>query len=452
MFSYLQSARKAAWIALTIFACIFSSGLNAQEYLYSEEVAPDSLEESPGSFEDISIRDQIYEEGFLIPGLVESFPNLSPVLNDSVLKLEPRTYYFYRTFSDGRKAEAWTLGGAVKYQSGWWRDFLKWGAVGYTSQRLYGPPDRDGTGLLQLNQQPYTALGQAYLKAKLRHSVATLYRQELDLPYVNRNDVRMTPRTFEGYTVTSEELNELKMIGGHLTKMKGRTSTDFEPMSVSTGAAGSNRGVSFAGFRYDMTENFGAGAINYYGWDTLNTLYSEAQMDFDCPANHEVTVSAQFANQSDVGASLAGARNGQLYGTKVSVGKNSLIGTLAFTTTRGSRILKSWGGDPSFNSLMMSDFDRQFEDTFRLGLSCNFREIGLPGVSGFINLASGNTPDSGPFMSDDQREINATVDFRPEKGALENFWLRVRYGHSDLAGNGVDRTDFRVIANYFIEF
>lgn len=424
----------------------------SQEFQDAEKEAPESLGERPRVFDDVIIEEGVPEAGFLIPGLKRSFPGLEPVLRDSEIRFEPRSYYFYRSFSDGRAAEAWTVGGALTYESGWIGDTLKLGAVAYTSQRIYGPPDRDGTGLLQRQQQPYTTLGQLYLQAKVGESTATLYRQELNVPYVNRNDSRMTPRTFEGYTVTSEEIENLQMIVGHLTGMKDRTRTSFDPMSVAAGAPGSNQGVTMGGFVYQFTEGFRAGAINHYGWDTLNLLYTGASLDHTTDQDVDLSLGFQFSDQSSVGDALAGSRSGQLYGVEASAGVNSLIASVAFTQRTGDRITKPWGGDPSYNSLMLSDYDRRSEEAIRLGLSYDFEEIGLPGVSAFANYAWGNTPETGPDASPDQQEVNVTLDLRPEKGKWKDFWLRFRYGYNDRDGGGVSRTDFRVIANYSIEF
>ena len=44
--------------------------------------------------------------------------------------------------------EAWAIGGWLEYRSGWLWDTFAMGAVGYTSQPLYAPDDKDGTQLL----------------------------------------------------------------------------------------------------------------------------------------------------------------------------------------------------------------------------------------------------------------------------------------------------------------
>ncbi len=54
------------------------------------------------------------------------------------------------------------LGGYAGFKTGYFRDRLAFGATVYTSQKLYGPEDKDGTGLLQTGQEGYTVLGEVY--------------------------------------------------------------------------------------------------------------------------------------------------------------------------------------------------------------------------------------------------------------------------------------------------
>ena len=86
-----------------------------------------------------------------------------PFFRDSALSLKLRTFYYNRDTdkadADDSHNEAWALGGSLAYQSGWYKDFLSIGAEVFTSQKLYGPRDRDGTLLLRPGQKEYTVLG-----------------------------------------------------------------------------------------------------------------------------------------------------------------------------------------------------------------------------------------------------------------------------------------------------
>ena len=100
------------------------------------------------------------------------------------------------------RSEAWALGWSA-YQSGYLADLLRVGAVAYTSQRLNGPEDRDGTLLLQARagvRTPCWARSTARSNSPTSCTVR-IGRKEYNTPYLNGNDSRMSPNTFQGAIV-----------------------------------------------------------------------------------------------------------------------------------------------------------------------------------------------------------------------------------------------------------
>jgi hypothetical protein len=100
---------------------------------------------------------------------------------------------------------------------------------------------------------------------------------------------------------------------------------------------------------------------------------------------------------------------------------------------------------------MLQSFNRAKEDGWLLGLSYDFSRVGLPGLSGFLNYADGDTPDGGPFASPDQSEFDITIDYRFQSRALKGLWLRARAATLDqdddvVGANDID--DYRIILNY----
>ena len=167
------------------------------EYINSEGPAPESVEDSRSAlthaFDKI-----IKEERLLFPELKKKLESLPPFLRDSRFVPNGRTYFF-NNFTEGDNTirnEVWTLDGSLDYQSGWWKDCLKVRAVGYTSQKLYGPRDKDGTLLLKPKQESFSVLGQANVEARIRKGLKLrLFRQAFNLPYLNKDDIRMIPNT-----------------------------------------------------------------------------------------------------------------------------------------------------------------------------------------------------------------------------------------------------------------
>jgi len=109
------------------------------------------------------------------PALADNGSDVARALGkESEVTVHLRSYYLNRDKpAPATDLEAWALGGWLGYQSGWMFDFLRVGAVGYTSQPLYAPDDKDGTLLLKPGQDGYSVLGQAYLALRMQQHLFT---------------------------------------------------------------------------------------------------------------------------------------------------------------------------------------------------------------------------------------------------------------------------------------
>ena len=374
-------------------------------------------------------------------------------LTDAELKLQIRSYYLERDREGEADSLAWALGGSVAYRSGLWRDRVGLGATFYTSQPLDAPADKPGSGLLAPVQRGYSVLGESYLLARpFGTSYLQIWRQGLQLPYINENDVRMTPRTFEAYVLFDQDNKRFNYILGHVNKMKNRTETTWRAMSDAAGAAGSNRGVSVLGALFKLGERARVGAVNEYGYDTFNTFYIESNGSGDLGGEHRLQLHGafQYTNQASVGQALIGSFNTWQVGAKVDIGSEQQKLTLAYSDTgAGAGIQTPWGGTPSYNSVIVEDFDRAAERAWRIGAAFDLSRFGLDSISGFVNYVAGDTPDSGRNASSDQDELDFTLDWKPKGGRLRGLWLRARVASINAAGTGaVDQMDYRLILNY----
>ena len=180
----------------------------------------------------------------------EMLKPLPPFLADTDLKVNFRSYYFNRTKPDDTVNEAWAFGGRITYQSGWLLDTFSMGASLYGSAPLYAPEDRDGTLLLKPGQEGYYVPAEAW--GALRYQEYALlkgYRQRVDQTYINPQDNRMTPNTFQGVTLGGK-VSWLQYLGGYLWKIKPRNADEFISMSEQAGGgADSNDGVGLFGVR-----------------------------------------------------------------------------------------------------------------------------------------------------------------------------------------------------------
>jgi hypothetical protein len=434
-----------------ILLVLVSPPSHAQEAILNDQpVAPSVTEEA------VSIKPTVDERpraGLLAPYL-EKLPDLPPVIRDLEVGWNTRSYYFNRNrFESGRK-EAFTLGGALRVRTGWLADHFAIAGTLFTSQKLIGKKSRDGTMLLRSGQRSYTVFGEAYGKIRYGSHEVILYRHEIDLPYVNRNDSRMTPNTFEGYKVRGKFsfLNDgvVEYGLGYLDKIKLRDANQFISMSRAAGVDGTDHGMFFGGLRFSPREKLNFGAINYYVEDTINIAYTEADYAHSFSDDLAIRMRAQFSHQRSVGGNdLAGSSfDTWVLGGRMALSYRHFTLSVGFTTTDSEREIQSrFGSYPGFVSLMRRDFNRAGEDAWQVGVAYDFARLGLDGLSAFANYAEGygardnETRESLP----NEREFNITVDYKPKLGFLHGFWLRLRGAVVETDGTS---TDLRVIFNY----
>lgn len=425
-------------------------GIGTPEYISATSPEAHSLSDANNATDTLGFNDVSQDLRSDLEQIRDLSPKTGvPFIDDTTFQLTSRSYYRHREFGDGQTSEAFATGGSLSLKSGRWHDIVSIGLTAYTSQKLYGPDDRDGTGLLKPDQKSYTLLGEAYLGLKLEPAQFALGYQRLDLPYLNADDIRMTPNTFEAYT-SSYTLSEGFEIGlGYVDKIRTRTSYDYQSMSEQAGANGSNDGVYAIGMRYKIFERFNIGWVDLYNPDTFNTFYIESSTNFQLFDLIDVKTALQFTDQSSVGDELIDDFHTQHYGAKWASTFGNFTAAAIYTYTANEQnIQKPWGGSPSYNSIMIADFDRAGERAYGTSFSYDFTAPYLEDFTPSVRWVYGDTPDSN---SDDQREINLNLDYRPQ--AVENLWLRLRYGHNSRVGNDrEDIDDFRVIINYAIAF
>ncbi len=427
-----------------------------------EAPAPESVDQISAAMEENFQKRPMPEESYLSKMLKEKLKDLPPFIRDMSFHIKPRTYFFYESEPNSNPPpsktikEAWALGGSVEYESGLLLDRFSVGAELFTSQRLYGPGDRDGTGLLAPGQHGYTVVGQLYGKLKLfGDNFFSFYRQVYDLPYVNKDDSKMTPNTFEGYTLqgsfgNKEKGPELRYGGGYIPKIKPQNADFFEPMSVAAGAS-VERGTAFAAALFSF-QDFSIGAINYYTPDIINIFYSEAKYRWHPIDGLGVLFTGQYTSQRSVGENLltGSSFNVHTFGGKIEMSYGGAVLSGAFTSTsKGADMLSPWGRYPGYTKMMISDFDQAGENAYLVCLSYDFKRLGLEGLSGYVRYVWGRNlinPSNGSHLPN-QEEFDVTFDYRINRGLLRNFWIRLRDGVLWKQGTGKTH-NFRAILNY----
>lgn len=351
------------------------------------------------------------------------------------------------------------MGGALTYRSGYVYDRFALGAAVYTSQPLYAPEDRDGTALLKPGQEGYTVLGQLYGEVKLvPDTYFRFYRQEYNTPFLNKNDGRMTPNTFEGYTFQGAYGGEngtpaFRYGGGYITKIKERNSDEFVWLSRDAGA-NVDRGVALAGLIYSQGP-YSIGAIDYYSDDIINIFYTGGKAVFQPTKKVGLLFAAQYTDQRSVGSDLLkgyGFSTNQ-FGIKGEISYGGAIFTLGYTIAGDGADLQSpWSVYPGFTGVQVQDFNRAGENALIGVVSYNFGSLGLSDVTAYALWVHGwgaVDPVNGSSLYQ-QDEYDFDLQWRPGIDVLKGFWFRIREGYVNQRDGGSSINDFRIIVNYDI--
>jgi hypothetical protein len=415
------------------------TGSNAQATgaVDDDEVAtPNSTEQGqtqlPDSFEHRPIQALLHESSLV-------------GLRDTTFNVQFRSFYLDRDNFNTSQSEAWTLGGSAGVKTGYFGDFVALGATGYTSQRLDGPLDKDGTKLLQTGQQPYTVEGELYGQFKLTDEIlATVGRRGIDTPFINTQDSLMTPNTFmlyavQGVAASTDNSSALRFGAGYVDQIKVRNSENFQSMATAAGTLpGVDRGVYVAGANY-KSGPLSIGAVDYYSADIINIFYTEIKDAIPLANRVSLRFGAQYANQSSTGEDLLTGKSFSThqFGFKTELAYGASLLTVARTVTAigtlssngsGTSMISPWGGYPGYTSVQIENFYRSGENATMLRAAYNFPKA--TGLSVYALWVGGTTPNVAKQYA--QREYDFNVQWvTPLKGLT----LLARYGHVSQGGS-----------------
>jgi hypothetical protein len=448
-----STRRRFANFAAVAIACLLAIPAQAADETTLLEAPPSkSVEEDAGAL-DRSFEEKPRLETPLSARVRRSMKDLPAFFRDTELNVDFRNYYFRRRTTDNVDSEAWAIGGGVLYRSGWLLERIQIGASMFTSQKLYAPQDRSGTGLLRAGQRGYTVLGEAFLRLREKENELTIYRHRLDLPYVNGNDSRMSPNTVEGVSL----LGRNPRIGyavGHLLQFKRRNSEDFVSFSEAAGVPGaSSNGLSFAGFRIKPVEKVSIGAFNAYVKDTMNVAYAEIEWVQAFQEGAAIRLGGQFTHQRSVGDHRLTGETFETWvaGGKVAASWNEAVFSLAFSSTDAEASIRNpWGSYPGYLGMMQRNFNDANEIAWGATLSWHFDRIGLPDLSVALRYSEGYEGEDSRtrVRLGDHREFNGTLDYRVSSGIARGLWLRGRFAWGEVEEARRDSLEARLVLRY----
>jgi hypothetical protein len=386
------------------------------------------------------------------PDLEAGLRELPPFIRDTDLNLYFRTFYFGRVNPDDSENEAWAIGGWLEYKSGWLYDTLAIGAVGYTSQPLYAPDDKDGTAILAPGQEGITVLGQAYGQLRYKeYALLTGYRQLVNDGYVNPQDNRMLPNTFEGVTLKGV-VGPVGYHVGYLWDIKPRNSEDFISMSQQAGAAGDDEGLLLTSVTLKFWDPLTIFLGNYYGLEVFNTGFGKVEYTQPLAKDLGLVFGAQYTDQRSVGDERIGDFTTWNLGLGMRLVYRGLsVGVAAHFTDDDASIRTPYGSWPGYLSMIQTDFNRAGEKAWGIGVKYDFGgtliPVQVPGLTVFLAYVQGTDredPATGsglPTTREGDLDIVYNVPF------VKGLQFKLRNAYVD---DGSDQVGYqvRLILNY----
>ena len=404
-------------------------------------------------------------------------------IEDSKASLELRNFYYDRndvnTTDSSGEASEWGQGFMLNYSSGFTEGTVGFGldAVGLLGFKLdgggyKGKADSSRTPgqlfPLESNGKARDEFSKAGVTAKVRISrtegrIGTLRPM---LPVVRSNDGRLLPQMYEGGQITSNEIDNLTLIGGQLEHAVARASSDETGLSIA-GASQFENKFYYAGGDYQISKDLKA--QYYYG--NLEDFYKQHFLGL----THSLAIGSgslktdlrYFRSSADGknDSGVAGYASNGYYGNGVGRGEvDNDTWSAMFTYSLSGHSLgagyQQVKGDSDFPFLNQGDgsdayliTNRQIgkflsagERTWLAEYAYDFSHVGVPGLKASVAYLSGDNIDA----VDGERkewERDLRIDYVIQEGSLKGLGFTWRHGM--LRSNDRDDTDEnRLIVSY----
>jgi hypothetical protein len=413
-------------------------------------------------------------------------------IKDSKASLGLRNFYINNDVrnEDKPSAKEWGQGFIFNYQSGFTEGPVGFGvdALGLAGVRL----DSGGnTGKAGRSRTPGTLFptsggeaedqfGSLGLtgKVKISKTVGLLGTLQPKLPVVVPNDGRLLPQTFDGGQITSNEFDNLTLIGGQLEHTKTRASTDQRSLAI--GGADLAKGADTNKFYYggldyklskDLTAQYYYGNLqDFYKQHFLGLVHNQALPVGSLKTDLRYFYSTSDGKNASASGRTAGYTSNGYYGVDAK-GKAITKGEVdnrawsaLFTYSLGGHSLSAGyqqlSGDSAFPYLNQGDGSTAYlitdvqinkflsagERTWLTGYAYDFAKLGVPGLKASVLYLNGDSIDAAG--SDKQEwERDLRLDYVLQGGPLKGLGFTWR--NAALRGNAQsDQDENRLIVSY----
>jgi len=371
-----------------------------------------------------------------------SAETFSEAFQNGKTTINTRTFYFNRSFDKpgAKDAEAFTVGGIMKYETGKIGNNLKAGFAYYGSHSLFNIIDRKnggGTSILQSNGDDIAFLGEAYLDYDTGTNQVKIGRQRLNGPIMNDHDIRILPSTYEAAVYRNKSLPDTTLEVGYVDRYSGFVSkaSGFDAQNAKWGTDG----LAYVSAK---TKLAGATIRGQY----VSTLDNSGIFDDYSYLDGKLPVG--FGNKSYIKAQYGGTgyqtgKDSSMYGIKAGTS----FGPLDFAVLWNTIEDNIYRGVES--GAMYTDWQQgygKYEPSDAIGAQIVYHPNSKASVKlGYVDVESEN---GDAFNDDTYKEFNLDAKYKLSKAS--KIRLRSSNKDQDKSSAREDRDDFRII--YYYDF
>ena len=385
-------------------------------------------------------------------------------IKDASATLQARNYFFSRDYSDIRgpersMAQEWAQGFILNFKSGYTPGLVGVGvdAIGTLGLKLDSGKGRVNTGLLPVQEDgeaadSYSRLGAA-LKLRLAKTELRVGELQPNLPVLSFSDIRLLPPSYQGASLTSNDIDGLTLQGGRLRSTSLRNESGHGDLQAMLGHV-PQRQVSSDGFNYagaDYVFNSKRTTVSaWYG--QLQDIYQQRFLGLkhSQPVGSWVLgANLGYYDSSEEGRQLLGRIDNRAFfsllsakrgGHTVYLGYQGMYGDSSFP-----RVFANIS--PLGNEVPTYEFAYADERSWQARYDYDFAAMGWPGLTSTVRYIRGDNVDTGKGYEGKDWERDLDIGYVIQSGLLGGLGIKLRI----VAARSNYRTDIdenRLLLSY----
>ena len=385
-------------------------------------------------------------------------------IKDASATLQARNYFFSRDFSDIRgteksMAQEWAQGFILNFKSGYTPGLVGVGvdAIGTLGLKLDSGKGRVNSGLLPVQADgeaadSYSRLGAA-VKLRLAKTELRVGELQPNLPVLSFSDIRLLPPSYQGASLTSNDIDGLTLQGGHLRSTSLRNESGESDLQAMLGHV-PQRQVSSDAFNYGGADYaFNGKRTTVSAWyGQLEDIYQQRFLGLkhsEPLGNWTLGANLGYYDSSENGRKLLGPIDNRAFFSLLSakrgghtfyVGYQGMFGDSSFP-----RVFANIS--PLGNEVPTYEFAYADERSWQARYDYDFAAMGIPGLTTTVRYISGDNVDTGKGYEGKDWERDLDIGYVVQSGTLGGLGIKVR----NVAARSNYRTDIdenRLLLSY----